>query len=544
VGVPRQVFADAVGDSRGAGLELRMPRYGDRSHWQGEDNIVVLATAVAPIKLVETGAYAPGFDVQGRPVQVFLRGPDAVPYLAIHPPRNEYGPDAESVRAKAPKQSGGTIGGGEERVTGRESRTSLSPSSAPSRMVACDTSECGGGGGGDGSGVPTTHSYLNLPSNRSYEECVNMVLADPVDPGCKAELSWAFRPRLIFNWDEDCKTREPYWAVKPTGNPQQIEIFYAQAYWRDCGNRTGTADTHWGDSEFIIVRVGTMNTVLEMYPRNWQLLNVTLSAHYGWLVDDSWTGTWDAVEFHSGESRQRPMVYVSWGKHGNYGDVGSCGRGGMGYDDCGRYSDVGEEFGFDAGSAQDLGVRAAPVRDCVPSRLGRPALECFWTNNPPYDNFTGWTLANPYATNYKPVLGFRILMEELLTRPVDQPPCRGRACAAATRRLLLGFLLVAVGADSARGQELRRATSGVTATTSDSRAAAGPPTAATVVTGSRRLTASRGGAEGDLPSARVRDDADAAGAASGPAKKIAIGVGIAAAVVFAVVLLLVRLDPS
>jgi hypothetical protein len=402
LGVDAQQLGDRTGDARGAGLELRMPRYGDRRTWRGEANIVVLASALPPADLVEARAYAPGFDVNGRVVQVFLRGPDAIPYLAIHPSRESFGANADSVRASAPKRRGGTIGGEDEEL-GSPSRTGvLNPQASPSRLVACEPPDCGGGGGGT-----TTVSYLSLPSNRSYEECVHLLLIDPVDPGCKAEVAWAFRPRLMFNWDESCKEREPYWTIKPTGAPQQLEIFYALSYWRDCGNRSGTAAVHWGDSEFIIVRVGTMNTYPSIYPRLWQLLNVTLSAHYGWIVDNTWTGDYPAVEFRPGEFRQRPRVFVSWRKHGNYRDVGSCGRGALYADDCGRWTDVDEEFGFSNGSAQDLGVRAVPRLDCVPSRLdpvNKPALECYWTNYPPYDNFSGWTLGTPYATNYNKLL--------------------------------------------------------------------------------------------------------------------------------------------
>jgi hypothetical protein len=402
---PEMVMAMA-GDVSGAGVELRMPRYGDRRTWTGDAKVAVIASAVPLASLVAARDSVDGLDPTGQRVSVFLRGAGPIPYLSIHPSRVKFGSDAESVRANAPRRRVRSIGREDELLGSPMGGHRLAPSQGPSRMVPCEEPDCSGGGGGGGS-TGSNPGYLNLPSNRNYDECVNPSAADPVDAGCKAELAWAFRPRLVFNWDEDCKTREPYWTMNRTVTAGELEIFYALSYWRDCGNRRGTADSHWGDSEFIIVRVsGMTSSMIEYYPRNWRLNSVTLSAHYGWVIDDTWSGDWPAVEFRAGESRQRPVVYVSWGKHGNYRDVGSCGRGGSGFDDCGRYSDVGEEFGFANGSAQDLGSRAVPRLDCVPSRLdaSKPGLECYWTNNPPYDNFSGWTLANPYSTAYNPIL--------------------------------------------------------------------------------------------------------------------------------------------
>ena len=90
-------------------------------------------------------------------------------------------------------------------------------------------------------------------------------------------------------------------------------------------------------------------------PGHWFLGNVTLSAHYGsFFGDNTWTGSPPAIEFHPYENLTRPMVYISWGKHGNYRDVGSCGRGAGGFDDCGRNGDSGEELGSTVGLTNDL----------------------------------------------------------------------------------------------------------------------------------------------------------------------------------------------
>ena len=135
---------------------------------------------------------------------------------------------------------------------------------------------------------------------------------------------------------------------------------------------------------------------------------MTLSAHYKgpYWTDATWTGDYPAVEFRPGESRTRPRVYISWGKHGNYRDTGSCGRSAFGVDDCGRAVDVGTEFGFFQGSNQDLGSRTDRVHDCVEPYNGIVSygVECYWSYSL-NRNFSGWqNLSSSAATAYTELL--------------------------------------------------------------------------------------------------------------------------------------------
>jgi hypothetical protein len=386
--VPLGTVIGAVGTASAQGLVFGMPRYGDRRNWTGTENVAVVGTTRAPNEILSRASYVSGFDTRGHPTEIYLRGPGPIPYFAISPAPRPFGTDAEEVRARAPKRSGRSIGAVDE-VVGVF-------------MVPCDV-DCGSGGGGGG-GSTLGPGYVVLPSAQTYAQCVNNILyLEAVKATCRAELAAAFRPRSIFNSDEPCKDREPFWTVYPGPAGNEIDIFYAMSYWVDCGNRTGTADSHPGDSEFIIVRVFSDPSS----PAHWYLANVTLSAHYGFgfFGDDTWTGSPPAIEFRPYENLTRPKVYIAWGKHGNYRDVGSCGRGGYGADDCGRAVDTGEELGLLSGNASDLGFRLAPMRDCVQSRLYllRNGIECYWSYSY-FHTFAGWNGGPEGATAYTGLL--------------------------------------------------------------------------------------------------------------------------------------------
>lgn len=383
LGVNRGQLASAAGPANTNGLELSMTRYGDRRNWRGTDDVAVFGIAEQPSTYIrrnagEAALNGTAFTTQGGQVAVNLLGPGPTPYLLISPAQRDFGPDPESVRVRAGKKPGVTIGAPDE----QQIRTFL---------VVCDTN-CDGGGGGGTLGA----GYVTLPSGQAYSDCVHYVSYEVVNATCRAELAQAFRPRVIFNSDEPCANRAPYWAARPDGT--SIAIFYALSYSNDCANRTGLSDHHYGDSEFIIVRV----VEDPAHPGHWSLGNVTLSAHYGVMGGDgTWTGSPPAIEFRPYENLTRPKVYVSYGKHANYRDIGSCGRGAWGFDDCGRMVDAGVELGILSGGARDLGFRQAQTQNCVANSFGWNTgyQECYWSYAI-LSIFTGWNGMNPGATSY------------------------------------------------------------------------------------------------------------------------------------------------
>ncbi len=301
--------------------------------------------------------------------------------MLVGPAYQNFGPSPEATRAAAPKHRGRTISSGDVSIN----------------LVPCDEN-CSGGG--------PYSAYVVLPSSQTYNDCVSAATLSPgeqVNASCRQALAWEFRPRPMFNSDEPCSNRSPYWAARNVIGSQKIQIFYAFAYGRDCNNRTMTAFAHNGDSEFITMTLG------ETSPgsRQWVLYSVFLSAHYGtgWNLDSSWNGDWNALEYYPSELRVRPKIFVSYGKHANYRDTGSCGRGANYGDDCTYWTDRGEELGIGQGSASDLGFRNFRVNDCVgaPINNGSYYNECFW-QYAQISVFTGWTATNPGATAYTDLL--------------------------------------------------------------------------------------------------------------------------------------------
>lgn len=366
----------------GKGFELVMPRYGDRRKWLGDTPLQVFATTRSVTEVMKFPWQASGYDSLGAIVKLDLQGVTSAPYLAIRPVTQDFGANPEVSRVLAPKKKGKTIGEPDETHGATQSGASRT------MIIGCDTCSDGGGGPGE-------LGYLVLPSGQTYEDCNTYQYGNQITESCRKELAQAFRPRLIFNSDEPCPLREPSWTVRWTGvGGDEIAIFYALSYYNDCGFRSSGAFGHNGDSEFLIVRVHPQATARN----HWYLSNVTLSAHYGAYTDNTWTGDPPAVEFRQGEYLTRPLVYISWGKHGNYRDVGSCGRGAGYLDDCGMNTgptDV-EVGGINIG---DMGTRAYPTPTyvgAVQSRFGRTGQEAFWYPA----GFNGW--ANDYSSSATP----------------------------------------------------------------------------------------------------------------------------------------------
>jgi hypothetical protein len=389
-------------------LELSMPRYGDRRNWSGGANLAVVGMAETPAEFHSQArargqTTVQGFDTRGAPATVNLLVPDAVPAFLISPAQQDFGNDPEGVRSSAPRKDGATIGAPDEAVDSKQAGDvsavrigSGNRSIDPCPSGSCDDEGTTGGGSTLGPG------FLYLPSGQDYAACIsNGGPGEPLNATCRRELAVAFQPRPIFNTDEPCLGHATQYTTRSPGS-QTIEIFYALSYFNDCHNRSGLSDDHFGDSEFIIVRVKPTSS-----PANgWYLANVTLSAHYGVFGGDyTWTGSPPAVEFNDYEYLQRPRVYISYGKHANYRDIGSCGRGAYWLDDCGRASAyVLPNFGIDP-VGSDLGFRSAQLRNCiVPANAPGGSPECYWSQGP-YGVFTGWYGWTPASTSYTSLFG-------------------------------------------------------------------------------------------------------------------------------------------
>src|SRR5258706_3649665 len=389
LGLPEGRVQSALGPNSADGLFLSVPRSGDRLNWDATRPIPVIGTAtsiqvLARLTLAGKLSSTEGYDAAGQRVTGNVAGPEGVAYMLIGPAYQAFGLSPETTRAAATKHHGRTIASGD----------------LHQNAVPCDPLDCGGGG------APIWY-YVVLPGSQTYNDCVNAALLSPgeqVNASCRQAIAWEFRPHLIFNSDEPCNARSPYWAARDVSGSQRIQIFYAISYGRDCNNRMQTGLAHYGDSEFITLPVG------ETYPGSgrWVLFSVFLSAHYGasWGTDSSWGGDWNALEYYSNEIRVRPKIYASYGKHGNYRDVGSCGRGALYSDDCSYSYDYGYEFGISQGTASDLGFPNNPVHDCVGAPINNGSLdnECYW-QNAQISVFTGWNAQTPGATAHAYLLG-------------------------------------------------------------------------------------------------------------------------------------------
>lgn len=356
-------------------LELWMPRSMDRTQWRGDANVAVFGTALTPAELMarSTGA---GYMPDGRVVTVRLDGYDALPYLAIMATAQSFGTDPESVRQGAPRRSGATISTQPEEM-------------APMTVLPGDTT----GGPLGGPGPNPGPGYLTLPSGRAAYECTSSFYftadadVDGLDDACEYELAYAFRPRLKFNDGDPWSGREPYWSARTDGLGG-VTIWYAMSYYFDGGFRGNPDFNHVGDSEFIIVNVAPHPSV----STGWRTVGTVLSAHYQAGAGDF--TTWNSgtsMEYRDGEYLQRPIVYVSWGKHANYRTKSACNAGAWYYDDCADVADRGAEPAVLPNANLGQSWAYAGFINCVTSRdwpSVKPGTECYWS---PQQPFYGWS---------------------------------------------------------------------------------------------------------------------------------------------------------
>lgn len=204
---------------------------------------------------------------------------------------------------------------------------------------------------------------------------------------CEAQLAERFAPRLYFHPGEQCRTREPYYAVRMSdGLQRELQIFYALAYQMDCG-AVHEWGGHWGDSEFLVVELKNNGGNV------WVTERVYTSAHRGesWGLDKSrWTG-WASLSWQD-VSGGRARILVSEDKHANFAVKSVCDWSPA--DDC-SWNGVSQPLSPDRilTTALNLGRRWTPLIDCVPSRIRFPASayrnECFWDTT---YRFYGWWL--------------------------------------------------------------------------------------------------------------------------------------------------------
>lgn len=237
---------------------------------------------------------------------------------------------------------------------------------------------------------------IYLGSTFSFAACTASGGADQDGVGelCEFQLALAFRPLLHTNqYDEDL-TREPAWAAR-RGGVNEVVIFYALAYHMDGGSDafydpcradfTGSCLSHFGDSEFIELRVKYNATTA-----HWVLNGAFLSAHYQTDGESSTNLTASTIGtlFYPEKNLGYPRVLVSRDKHANYPTWAVCEYigGWNGSDSCqGNRDDVRVEVWRN----RNLGSSTYPFFDQVNSNspLIYSGTEYFWTAGKP---FCGW----------------------------------------------------------------------------------------------------------------------------------------------------------
>jgi hypothetical protein len=232
---------------------------------------------------------------------------------------------------------------------------------------------------------------------------------DGLSDFCEERLSWAFAPELYY-WANDDIRREAYWAARPGGQDDVI-IAYLPAYYRDHGSNTYTCslpfhpsscDGHNGDSELILLTV-----YYEYQTEHWVLGEAALSQHGDLSVYTRGTKAYPSILQYPDRKGGYPRVWVSMGKHANYGTRNRCNEGGtLGTDDC-TANNAAVRLEWSA--YWNIGSHAHPLINCVVSRdptyeyYGNGRHECFWTGS----DFAGWVpdnIGGDRASSYGPQL--------------------------------------------------------------------------------------------------------------------------------------------
>lgn len=190
------------------------------------------------------------------------------------------------------------------------------------------------------------------------------------------DIATLVSPRLQFGTLEAASERYEHWSVRPTADG--LEVFFALSYILDDGDGLLRSFWHYGDTEFVVVRLVVQQD--ELVPDE-----VFLSAHFLAETDGSRWYPPERFEVDGSDGGWHPVVWVGEGKHANYPDEPTCEEGAFFTDSC----SVGRLEATRVLRENNLGNGWAPLIDEV--RLsapdGRRASESYWTPR----RFCGWT---------------------------------------------------------------------------------------------------------------------------------------------------------
>lgn len=157
--------------------------------------------------------------------------------------------------------------------------------------------------------------------------------ADFIRDSCELELARAFEPVLLLEAQEIHWGREPHFIVQRDNVSGLVRIGYLLAFYYDGGKFS-----HQGDSEMIVVAVRPAGN-------QWELMNITTTAHFGAPMDRTATTPWTALYLYDMPPNVR--VYVSRSHHGLYINSETCNS---------RIGDICSRGTHDGGFLQPAGM--------------------------------------------------------------------------------------------------------------------------------------------------------------------------------------------
>jgi hypothetical protein len=363
------------------GVQLSLPLGLDRVRWAGTPDVVVTGHAV-PRSQVSALPSLQGFRPGGEPVAVPLGVTLPYPLLVLAPAEEDFGTDPEARRAAAPRRDRRTVSTPDDEMAMITSEGSCGP-----YVRVCipePTYESPPGGQSLPSGFSAYSCTYELPAGSDPD-------GDGIRNDCEDELAYAFRPYLQFSLFEQYDGRQSYYAVRKVG-PAEFKIFYLLGYFKDGGHVGTGVGWHYGDAEFIVMRVVWSGGV-------WGMNDAFLSAHWGkYGFDSSSLRGYNEFNWPSG-IRKRPKIWVAEDKHANFSSQGKCDEGANYADNCDQPRPALDSF--QALPGRNIGNNlSGDILVACDSRVGDPYwyvnLECFWTGT----SFSGWTSLSPAAGGY------------------------------------------------------------------------------------------------------------------------------------------------
>lgn len=220
---------------------------------------------------------------------------------------------------------------------------------------------------------------------------------------CEELLAWFFAPELAYD-SRDNVGREPHWVARlddPFDN--RVWLGYLLSYYVDWGAYDppfcsgNLCRGHAGDSEAIFLLVAYNSST-----QHWVLERAFYSQHGGYGAYGPGPNGYPSQLYYPSRVGAHPRAYVATYKHANYSTDHECDTGGtFGSDEC-NPSAYARVY---AGVEVNLGSRAHPAQDCVPSsnpfHADNGVIECYWTER----RFSGWQGFQPDSDPYSPKLG-------------------------------------------------------------------------------------------------------------------------------------------